>query len=199
MSKDIYTISLLDLLPQSLKGDPDVEALAKALDPELQAVSAAIIECVLLPRVDELPEEVVDYLAWQLHVDFYDPNYSLAVKRTLVKQSIPRHRKKGTPAAVEELATTVFGSARVIGWYEYGGDPYRFRVITGNEQVVLGDRYAEFVNALESVKRKSAWLDDILFEGTFEFSSQLGVVETDANKGFADLEQTVGGTLSDIL
>lgn len=39
---------------------------------------------------------------------------------------------------------------------------------------------------------------NVLFEGTFEFSSQLGVVETDIDIGFADVDQLTGGELGAI-
>ncbi|MEW9670369.1 hypothetical protein [Ammoniphilus sp. 3BR4] len=40
--KDIYSINLLDIMPDSLKSDPDVRALADAITPELQEISSAI-------------------------------------------------------------------------------------------------------------------------------------------------------------
>ena len=34
----------------------------------------------------------------------------------------------GTPAAVEELVTAVFGDGKVEEWFEYGDEPFYFRI-----------------------------------------------------------------------
>lgn len=125
---DIYSVSLSDILPESLKSDPLVKALAEAITPEIQAISKEMVQCILLPRIDELPEEIVDHLAWQMHVDWYDADLDISIKRNLIKDSKRWHQIKGTPAAIEEVAATVFGRSWVEEWFDYGGNPYRFRV-----------------------------------------------------------------------
>lgn len=160
MMKDIYTISLLDLLPQSLKSDPGVEALAKALDPEIQAVSAAIAECILMARIDDLTEDVIDLLAWQLHVDLYDPGLSIEKKRALVQSSIILHQQKGTPAAVEAAAQIVFGRSWIDEWFDYGGDPYHFRVnVEAREQGASEADLALLDKLVTAYKNTRSWLE----------------------------------------
>ena len=78
MSKDLQSTSLLDILPQNLLADKQIYAAARALDDELQKITAATRDVLILPRIDELSEEVVDLLAWQWSVDFYDELKSLA-------------------------------------------------------------------------------------------------------------------------
>ncbi|GIO09679.1 hypothetical protein J31TS6_57070 [Brevibacillus reuszeri] len=157
---DIFNVSILDILPESLKQDPDIVAIAEALTPELQETSRTIKETSIMSRIDEQPEEVIDLLAWQFHVDFYDPDLPLETRRELVKNSLPWHRRKGTPAAVEELITTVFGDGRVEEWFEYGGDPGYFKVITNNRSVTTDQAFL-FIRALNSVKNTRSWLEKI--------------------------------------
>ena len=109
--RDLYTMTLEELLPHSLLSDENVISAAKALDGEIQTVSSSILETLILPRIDELSEEIVDLLAWQFHVDFYDPALSLTAKRNLVKSSILVHRRKGTPWAVRQVCNDAFGYA----------------------------------------------------------------------------------------
>jgi len=163
MSKDIYSVSLLDMMPQSLLDDPFIRAMAKALDPELKAISSEIELCLLYQRIDYLPEKIVDHLAWQLHVDFYEPDLTLQQKRELVKTSIPWHRHKGTKWAVEQVASIIFRNARVTEWFEYGGDPYYFRVVLdwANGHIKL-DQLIRVVNA---TKNERSWLQDVSIEG----------------------------------
>ena len=102
MAKNLHDLSLQDILPSSIRDDYQVYAAAKALDPELQGVSRDIREALILSRIDELPEAVIDLLAWQWHVDFYELARTLEMKRKAVKGSIRWHRKKGTVWAIRQ-------------------------------------------------------------------------------------------------
>ncbi|MBY0088401.1 phage tail protein I [Brevibacillus brevis] len=157
---DIFSGSLLDILPESLKRDPDSVFIAEAIAPEFQETSKAIKLTEIMSRIDEHPEEVIDLLAWQFHVDFYDPELPLETRRELVKNSLTWHRRKGTPAAVEELISTVFGDGRVEEWFEYGGQPGYFKVITNNRDVTT-EQALMFTRALNSVKNTRSWLEKI--------------------------------------
>jgi phage tail P2-like protein len=157
---DIYSINLLDILPESLKSDLDVEALAIAISEEMNRVSAETNKLLLLENLDDQPERVVDMLAWQQHVDYYDSSLTIEQKRELVRNSEFLHRYKGTPAAVEELVNTLFGEGEVVEWYEYGGLPYRFKVVTNNWSVP-NELSEEFTRALDSVKNKRSRLDKV--------------------------------------
>jgi len=154
---DIYSAALLAILPESLKKDPQFVAMAEALTPELQAISKAIVEVVLHPRIDELPEPVVDLLAWEYHVDFYDPALPMEKKRALVKNSRQWHERKGTPSAVEEVVTIAFDVAQVVEWFEYGGEPYHFKITT-RDRITSEERFKEMLRAVDSAKRKSTRL-----------------------------------------
>ena len=157
----IYEASLLDLLPANLKQDPDMIAAAKSLDTDFLMVVNEVKQCILLPRIDALSEDILDMLAWQMHVDFYDATLNTEVKRSLIKNAYRIHKFKGTPAAVEELISTVFDSGEVVEWFNYGGEPYKFRVITANEAVTV-DKAEQFVRALNSVKNMRSWLDKVV-------------------------------------
>jgi phage tail P2-like protein len=161
MSKTIYEISLLDIMPQSLLSDPLVKALAQALDPELQAISADIVQCVILPRIDELSEGLLDLLAWQMHIDWYDPDADIEVKRKLVKSAFIIHRRRGTPSAIEDVIQTLFGDGYVQEWFEYGGDPYMFKVITTNPSVSV-ELINQFTSVLNSAKNARSHLEEII-------------------------------------
>lgn len=163
MIKDIESISLLDILPNSILTDPQIAAAAKTLDVELQSVTRATVETLHLPRLDVLPEVVVDLLAWQWHVDFYEPlGMDIDTKRRLVKESIAWHRMKGTPAAIEAVASSAFDNTAVKEWYEYGGKPYYFKIIT--EDVTTDKEVlTRLRRAVDSVKNVRSWLEEIEF------------------------------------
>lgn len=95
---------LLDILPPNLASDPIISIAAKAIDAELTAVTQLSRTVLILARIDELPEDVIDLLAKQFKVDFYDANTPVERKRELVRTSIAWHRIKGTPDAVQQVS-----------------------------------------------------------------------------------------------
>lgn len=78
---DIYNVKLLDIIPPNLKHDPDIIAASKAIDNEFSMVVTKAKECIILPRIDELDSDIIDILAWEMHVDFYDPTLPLDTRR----------------------------------------------------------------------------------------------------------------------
>lgn len=161
MATNITQIKLIDLVPPSIRNDPQVQAAAEAIDKELQAVTAAIPQTILIARIDELSEQVLDLLAWQFHVDFYEPiGFSIDKKRAMIKQSIAWHRHKGTPWAVEQIVNTAFAQSEVLEWFDYGGDPYHFKIKTID--VLKNDEaYRGLVRAVDTVKNTRSRLDGI--------------------------------------
>lgn len=160
---DLNNIDLLSLQTSYLQQDKTVQAICKALNPYFQLLADSVKYVLIYARIDELDDDSINRLAWQFHIDFYDVTLPIQVRRELVKNAIRWHRHKGTPSAVEELISTVFDSGRVNEWFEYGGEPYKFQVITTNESVTM-DKAEEFIKALNSVKNERSWLDRVIIE-----------------------------------
>lgn len=116
--------------------------------------------CLYINRTDELPEKTLDLLAWQWHVDFYEPlGMDIETKRRLIKNSIPWHRIKGTPAAVEQVVSTAFDTSTVKEWFEYGGKPYYFKIITEDVTTNTDTIEERMKRAIKSVKNTRSWLE----------------------------------------
>lgn len=158
---EMKDISLYDLLPPSLQTDERTAAIARSLDPEMQRLVERIARLSLMGRLDDLASGEADELAWQYNVPFYDAALPLSQRRELVKNGFRWHRSKGTPAAVEELMTTIFGDGIVEEWFDYGGQPGYFRVITSNFSATTehADRFLRLIN---SVKNARSWLDTVI-------------------------------------
>jgi phage tail P2-like protein len=138
-----------------------VQSIIAALDPELRSVSFDTREALIYSRIGELPEPVIDLLAWQFHVDFYEPeSLPLEIKRGLVKSSILVHKRKGTEWAVRELCGIAFGDAEIYPWFEYGGEPYHFS-ISIDATLPTAEAWRKFFLALEVTKSVRDWLDAI--------------------------------------
>ncbi|MEC0171177.1 phage tail protein I [Paenibacillus graminis] len=172
---NIQTVSLLDLLPPSIRSDPAMAAAAAALDTQLQETTGMIAALDIFGRWTEWTNAETDELAWQYNPPYYDPDLPLNQKRVLVKNAIPFHRHKGTPKAVEDLIAILFGEGAVEEWWQYGGYPYHFRVLTNNADVTT-TRAQEFIEAVDAVKRLSAVLDSVTITQAEDLPLYFGVV-----------------------
>lgn len=161
----IYQPSLVEILPTSITNDPKLKALAEALDAELVRLSAATWQVLHLPRLEELDGKILDFLAEQFHIDFWEPLYLTdAEKKNLIRTSIAWHRIKGTPAAVEQIANAAFRDAEVIEWFDYdGGRPYHFQIKTRGFKETP-DKFATFLRMLYCAKNVRSWCDKIIIE-----------------------------------
>ena len=159
----LYSDSLKESLPESISGDKEIQAITIAIQEKLQVIQKQSSLILLLPRLNELPESLVDELAWEYHVDFYRPKLPVAKKRSLVRQAIAWHRIKGTPAAVESVCSAVFRSASVEENWQYGGEPYHFKVKVIRESVPDTTVIDMLVDAINSTKNTRSWLDEIGF------------------------------------
>lgn len=158
--------ALTALTPDSLKGDPKFKAAADALGIQFAATAQAIRNVLHLPRLDELHGSLLDLLAWQFHIDCYEPLYlSDEQKRALIRQAVAWHRKRGTVAAVEELCATVFKGVEVQEWFAYGGEPFLFR-LTAKAFARSEDDYRAFKRLIHVAKNVRSHLDSITIDAS---------------------------------
>ncbi len=61
-------------------------------------------------------------------MDWWDSDYSTEEKRRTLAASWQVHKTLGTRAAVEKAASAVYPNTKVQEWFEYGGEPYRFKL-----------------------------------------------------------------------
>ena len=117
-----------------------------------------------------MPENTIDLLAWQLHVDFYEPlGLDLKKKKELVKNSIIWHKQKGTKRAVERLVKTVFfDDFKVEEWFIYGGKPYYFRIVIKNGSIKTKEEYNLLIQAINSAKNIRSHLERIISENSIK-------------------------------
>ena len=130
MNKDhaITAENMVRALPLPLAQDENALALGKATAEVLQLLLGMIRSDLVYPAIDSLPEELLDILAQDYKVDWYDADYTLEEKRKTIKESWAVHRTIGTKAAVEKAISAVYPDTTVQEWFEYDGEPYNFRL-----------------------------------------------------------------------
>lgn len=164
MIRSIHNISVAEILPPSIAVDENIYAIAKSLDEHLHNLAFDSKYVLHLPRLNELNHDMLDVLAEQFHLDFYEPEgMTLETKRNLIRNSILDHRIKGTPAAVENLLNKIVGSATVKEWYEYGGKTFFFKVNV-KELKDMHDNGETFIRLINATKNCRSWLDALDFD-----------------------------------
>jgi phage tail P2-like protein len=128
MSKTIYDVALLELLPPNLTSSPDIIAASRAIDKQWQQLANKIRYVLTYADIDNAISDVVNMLAIEMNVDFYDETLALDKRRALVKSAYIT--KKGTANAVKQVVTAAFDKANVQEWFDYNGEPFHFRVTT---------------------------------------------------------------------
>ena len=121
--------NLLRALPEVLRNDESMAALAASVAQVLARRPEEIQRLAIYPRIDELPEELLDILAYDFKVDWWDADYTLEEKRRTLKDSWRVHRMLGTKAAVELAISAIYLNTKVSEWFEYGGEPYHFKLL----------------------------------------------------------------------
>lgn len=128
---DIYGLTaenLLRILPEVLRQDESMAALAASIADVLAARPAEVERLLIYPAIDRLPEDLLDILAYDFKVDWWDGNYSLEEKRNTLKGNWAVHRCLGTVGAVKTAIEAIYPATQVTEWWEYGGEPYHFKL-----------------------------------------------------------------------
>lgn len=168
-SHGITKENLLAALPQALQRDPSVSALAEGIAEVLAERPAEIDRLRIYPAIDRLDERLLDILAQDFKVDWWDPNYSLEEKRRTLRDHWRVHKSLGTPAAVVTAISAIYQGTTLEEWFQYDGEPYHFRLnidLTGDQ----GDpeRMQRVLERLEYYKSLRSHLDSV------DYSSRVG-------------------------
>ncbi|WP_298029665.1 phage tail protein I [uncultured Dysosmobacter sp.] len=120
--------NLVATLPPALQKDPSAVALAEAVADLLSQRPEEIKRLLLYPAIDKLDGPLLDILAHDFKVDWWDADYTLEEKRKTLKDSWRVHKLLGTKAAVVTAISAVYPHTTLEEWFEYGGDPFHFRL-----------------------------------------------------------------------
>ena len=140
MSTTLRDSKLIEICTPSINYDARVKSVCEAIDPQLYEIiddtngdsvtdpigdqpSIPKQGIIMIPSImDIYDEKLIDILAWQFHVDFYDQarHRDLEFRKRLVQLSIVWHKTKGTVDLVQDVLDTYWpGGAQILEWFEY--------------------------------------------------------------------------------
>ena len=181
--------NMLRVLPDVLARDKKAYALAKAAAEAVEAVTAEIPAAQIYTAIDKLPEDLLDILAYDFKVDWWDGDYTLEQKRQTLKDSWRVHRMLGTPAAVELAISAIYPDTTVSEWFEYDGKPYHFRLnIDATYETVDQATHQRVLERVEFYKNLRSVLDGVEY---YDAGAKAAIYTSTACVG---LEIVDGGT-----
>lgn len=153
------------LFPRFILADKSGYALAKAIEKALHMLCDVIQTGIEIEKsVEKMPEWRLDEMAWELNALWYDYDETLSVKRQQIAGAMAFYDRLGTPYAVLNAVNAVYGDGTLMEWFEYGGDPYHFKVLT-TDSTALTTKKAKFYALLSAVKSLRSVLDSVTYYG----------------------------------
>ena len=131
MSKGITKESMLSVLPGVLARDKGMYDLAQLIGWILGENAVEVNDPAIFQRIYELDEDLLDILAVDCKVDWYDFDADIDTKRRQIATNWHVRKRLGTVGAVKTALQAVWPDTTVEEWFDYDGDPGYFRVLLG--------------------------------------------------------------------
>ena len=181
-----YDGQIADILPHNLMKDPAAQAFSLAIREGTRLLHRYTQLCYVYCSIDTAPHKVLDLLARELRTQYYSDGLEIETKRSLVRNTLIWYMTAGTPAAVEELVTIVFGEGEVSEWFEYGGEPYWFKVKTN--ALLTEDMTTYFSEMIRRVKNTRSHIEAIEIHRTINQTIYAAAAAAQASKPAAIID-----------
>ena len=129
MSKGITQEAMLSVLPGVLARDDGMYSLAQLIGWIIDKDSGKIDSPAIFQNIDSLDEDLLDLLAKDYKIDWYDYDGTIETKRNQLRSNWFVRKKIGTVGAVKTAIQAVWPDSTVEEWFEYDGEPGYFRVL----------------------------------------------------------------------
>lgn len=147
----IQDLEFLRLLPQFMREDEGVQGLSKGVEEFLREIAQKAPTLATWSHIDQLSDEELDGLAWELDIDWYDSTPSREVKINQIRTAQLIKKRRGTKWAVEQAVKNIVGKAQLKEWFEFDGEPFTFEIIVKNP-LVTEEIYTKILRQIEKAK-----------------------------------------------
>ena len=151
---------MTSLLPIALQDESNLaleKCAAKSFENDLKPL--------MIYAFDHVIAKLLPLLAEQFHI-LGDEGWNFAQteqeKRNLLKSAIDIHRYKGTKYALKKVLETLNMSGDIREWFEYGGEPFHFKVLLNIFDRGLSDELEQqLLRLINKFKNKRSVLEAI--------------------------------------
>lgn len=156
--------NILKVTPDVLKQDIGIEGFLEATAQMLEEVSGSISLATIYSSVDTLPESLLDILAEDFKIDWWDPEFTLEEKRRVFRDNWKVHRTIGTVGAVENAISAIYPDTTVLEWFDYQGDPYHFKLrINITNEVINSNKMRRVLSRVKYYKNLRSHSDGVFY------------------------------------
>ena len=145
------------LLPDVLKGDERVTALAELIEKSRQETQE-LLPFLFIYDLSTLSDSELEDLAWQFDVSrtAWELAQDRSQKEELVKNAVILKMKLGTPWAIKKILQLLNISVDIVEWFETGGNlpPHTFGIKTTS----VPENFKKILSVINDYKRESAHL-----------------------------------------
>ncbi|WP_456436908.1 phage tail protein I [Desulfurobacterium sp.] len=179
----------IELFPPNLREDKNIQAFTEVLDRVFSELTEEELNKLFVYAVDSQPEEALDWLAWQFHVEGYELAQTVEEKRNLVKNAIELHRYKGTKYSIEGVLKALNLSGEIEEWFEYGGEPYKFKVDLGiQDREITPELRDKLLQLIKEYKNERSWLEELVLSYLSAGSIQVAIGQTAEIETFTECQ-----------
>ena len=165
MSK-ISTNELIKSFPYALSGNDKITMLAVVVAEAMMKLYSDNNILFIFSMIDRLDEKLLDILASDFKVDWWDFNASVEDKRAVFKSHFGIHRKLGTAGAVKNAISSIYESATISEWFDYGGLPYHYKI-----DIDLGIEFSDYDKFRTVLQNAKIYANQRSILDTISFSS----------------------------
>jgi len=134
---------------------PNATTLERAAAEALAEIQRVPVPLRQLWNPDECPARLLPYLAWAFSVDRWDPAWSEATKRSVIRAAFYVHQHKGTISALRRVVEPLGYLLEVEEWWETSpaGVPGTFSLQIGVlDEGITEERYTELTRLIDDAR-----------------------------------------------
>lgn len=196
---------LIDIWPEK---DPEIQALSYALQQQFKKLKAYADKTQCYSDVDDLDEDILDYFAVEMRSMYYEQNLEIERKREIVKNTLKWYTYAGAPATVAEMVGVVFGSGKIVEWFDYDEPPFTpgtFDIITSarltpdiidqlNAMIQKAKNVRSHIRRVTIIRDVHSAMHLAAFQTAVQECTVLNIIREDKEAGQATYAATAAGT-----
>lgn len=147
---------------------PNASPLERASAEVLAEIQRVPVPLRDLWRPATCPAQLLPYLAWAFSVDRWDPAWSEAAKRAVIRQAFYVHQHKGTISALRRVVEPLGYLLEVVEWWETepAGTPGTFALRIGVlDTGITEEMYGELERLIDDAKPVSRHISGLDLAG----------------------------------